>query len=290
ARRQEVATEGLVLGVGHVAKADLLPAGPGVAGVHVGQELGVAPPLDRGPSLRREPGEELGELAADHRAGVGAGQVGPVGGAHAGVGRERRRVGRQPRGEGRGAPGEEAEELAGRPLGPEVAGAAMAELVGRDLEHLHARRARDRRRAIARAAGVKVLEIPPDEFGHGRPRNLGAERTSGEFLCFLTRGATPLPAWLAAHPAAFAPDARVGAAYGPHLPRPDTSPMISRELTEFFTGFAPEGRPAVQRGGDAEFLSNVNACYARACWEEIRFRDVAYAEDQAFGRDLLAAG
>jgi glycosyltransferase involved in cell wall biosynthesis len=66
--------------------------------------------------------------------------------------------------------------------------------------------------------------------------------------------------------------------------------MISRELTEFFAGFAPDGRPAVQRGGDAEFLSNVNACYARACWEEIRFRDVAYAEDQAFGRDLLAAG
>ena len=26
----------------------------------------------------------------------------------------------------------------------------------------------------------------------------------------------------------------VGAAYGPHLPRPDTSPMIARELTEFF--------------------------------------------------------
>src|SRR5205823_1624826 len=38
------------------------------------------------------------------------------------------------------------------------------------------------------------------------------------------------------------------------------------------------------------FLSNVNACYARACWEEIRFRDLPYAEDQAFGRDALAGG
>ena len=35
----------------------------------------------------------------------------------------------------------------------------------------------------------------------------------------------------------------VGAAFGPHLPRPDTSPMIARELTEFFAGFAPDGRP-----------------------------------------------
>ena len=46
----------------------------------------------------------------------------------------------------------------------------------------------------------------------------------------------------------------------------------------------------MQRPGDPTFLSNVNACYARRCWEEIRFRDVAYAEDQAFGVDLLAAG
>ncbi len=50
------------------------------------------------------------------------------------------------------------------------------------------------------------------------------------------------------------------------------------------------GRRCCQRRGDPTFLSNVNACYARACWEEIRFREVPYSEDQAFGSDLLAAG
>ena len=60
--------------------------------------------------------------------------------------------------------------------------------------------------------------------------------------------------------------------------------MIARELTEFFAGFSPDGDPVLQRAGDPIFLSNVNACYARACWAEIRFPDVAYAEDQAFGR------
>ncbi len=59
--------------------------------------------------------------------------------------------------------------------------------------------------------------------------------------------------------------------------------MIARELTEFFAGFAPDGAAGVQRAGRRHFLSNVNACYARACWEEIRFREVAYSEDQAFG-------
>ena len=49
--------------------------------------------------------------------------------------------------------------------------------------------------------------------------------------------------WLDAYREAFALDERVGAAFGPHLPFPGTSPMIARELTEFFAGFAPDGRP-----------------------------------------------
>jgi glycosyltransferase involved in cell wall biosynthesis len=168
---------------------------------------------------------------------------------------------------------------------------------------------RDRSRDIARAAGIEPIEIDPAEFGHGRTRNLGVERSAGELICFLTQDATPCPGWLAAYREAFALEERVGAAYGPHLPRPDTSPMIARELTEFFAGFesgrfaggesrangdAARGmtarRPTVQRDGDPSFLSNVNACYARACWEEIRFRDIAYSEDQAFGADMLARG
>ena len=150
----------------------------------------------------------------------------------------------------------------------------------------------DRSVEIARAAGgVELLEIPSAEFGHGATRNLGAQRTRGELICFLTQDATPLPGWLDAYREAFALDERAGAAYGPHLPRPGTSPAIARELGEFFASFgASDGGPVVQRAGDPAFLSNVNACYRRACWEQIRFRDVPYAEDQAFGRDLLAAG
>ncbi len=157
----------------------------------------------------------------------------------------------------------------------------------------------DRSLEIARAAGVELLEIDPEDFGHGRTRNLGVERTSGELICFLTQDATPCSGWLAAYREAFALDERVGAAYGPHLPRADTSPMIARELTEFFAGFeasAPDAnaqaiaRAAIQRSGDPSFLSNVNACYSRRCWEEVRFREVAYSEDQAFGADMLAAG
>jgi O-antigen biosynthesis protein len=142
---------------------------------------------------------------------------------------------------------------------------------------------------IARAAGATVIEIPPAEFGHGRTRNLGAEHATGEVIAFLTQDATPASGWLRAIREALALSEDVGALFGPHRPRPDTSPMIARELAEFFATFAPYDAPPRTFGpDDPTFLSNVNAAYRRACWEEIRFEDVAYSEDQAFGRALAS--
>jgi O-antigen biosynthesis protein len=59
---------------------------------------------------------------------------------------------------------------------------------------------------------------------------------------------------------------------------------------EWFATHSPDGAPVLQRQGDLGFLSNVNAAYRRDCWEQIRFRDVGYAEDQGFATDMLAAG
>jgi O-antigen biosynthesis protein len=146
---------------------------------------------------------------------------------------------------------------------------------------------RDDSVAMARAGGATVLEIPAAEFGHGRTRNLGAEHATGDVIAFLTQDATPAPGWLAAIREGLALSEDVGAVFGPHLPRPDTSPMIARELTEFFATFAAYDAPPRTFGpDDPTFLSNVNAAYRRACWEQIRFDDVAYSEDQAFGRAL----
>lgn len=128
---------------------------------------------------------------------------------------------------------------------------------------------------IARRAGVRLHELAPEAFGHGRTRNLGAQLTSGEVVAFLTQDATPVPGWRAALLAAFA-DERVGVVFGPQLPRPHAPPHVARQLEWFFAHLGP----------DDPYLSNVNAAYRRACWEEIRFRDIGYAEDQAFARDL----
>ena len=101
------------------------------------------------------------------------------------------------------------------------------------------------RRSRARPPASSCWRSRRSEFGHGRTRNLGAERTRGELICFLTQDATPAPGWLDALRAGFALDERVGAAFGPHLPREDTSPMIARELSA--TSPASRARTAARR-------------------------------------------
>jgi glycosyltransferase involved in cell wall biosynthesis len=181
----------------------------------------------------------------------------------------------------------------GMPLAEEVFRAAAAQ--GADEFLVIDSGSTDGTADAARAAGATVLEIDPLSFGHGRTRNLAVQRVEADLICFLTQDATPLPGWLDAYVDAFAVDERIAAAFGPHVPRPDTSPMIARELIDFFDPFSPDGRVHVQHrldepGWHPGFLSNANAAYRRADLLALPFRDVAYAEDQAFARDALAAG
>lgn len=149
----------------------------------------------------------------------------------------------------------------------------------------------DRSVEIARKAGAKLIEIPNSEFQHGRTRNLGVERTCGRLIAFLTQDATPATRrWLAEYVKVFDADPRIGAAYGPHLPRADANPLMARLLTEFFAEMSPSGETVVHERGAIDFLSNSNSCIRRKLWEELPFPELPYAEDRALGAALLEAG
>lgn len=149
---------------------------------------------------------------------------------------------------------------------------------------------------------VSIHTIPSHEFGHGKTRNLGASLTRGEFIVYLTHDALPADElWLSSlvEAASMTPD--TAGAFGPHLPYPDASPMLKRELTLHFQGFGSS--PNLVRMDDPEryrqdigyrqflhFFSSNNSCLRRSAWEKIPLKDVDFAEDQLWARDAIEAG
>ena len=145
-----IAPEGLILAVRDVAEADLRPAGPAVARVHVGEERLVVDAVQDWTAGGREGREELGQLAGDHRARVGARKVRSEAHPHPRVERERFAVRRQPALDGDRVLRQEGKQVAGGLLGGEVARAAMTKLAWLELEHGHAGGAGESYRPVGR--------------------------------------------------------------------------------------------------------------------------------------------
>ena len=146
---------------------------------------------------------------------------------------------------------------------------------------------------LARARGARVAHIVPSEFSHGGTRNRLMELARGDHVAFLTQDAEPAhPGWLAALLAGFDAAPAVALTFGPYLPRPAASPMVRRELEEWFALMAPlvhrpDGPPTP---GPEGFFSDVNGAVARWAWEEVPYRRVPYAEDRVLAAEMLARG
>ena len=157
----------------------------------------------------------------------------------------------------------------------------------------------DGTREFAVEQGAKVVDVAPGTFSHGGTRNLLMEHSSGDQVAFLTDDAVPASeSWLERLVAAFALEPEIALAYGPYVPYPDASPMVARELTEFFASLSPEGRVRIDRGlrpedrrpGPVTFHTDANGCIARWAWERFPFRRMGSGEDQALAVDMLEAG
>lgn len=157
---------------------------------------------------------------------------------------------------------------------------------------------------LAAGVGATVIGIAPTEFSHGRTRNLLMRRAAAPYVAFLTQDAVPADQlWLSRLLAGFAIADDVGLVFGPYAPRPGASPMVARELTEWFASFTPDGGPRIDRLTQAEratppqsllgprgFFTDANGCVSRAAWERVGFRDIPYAEDHALALDAMRAG
>jgi rhamnosyltransferase len=149
--------------------------------------------------------------------------------------------------------------------------------------------------------GVRVVEILPGDFQHGRTRNLAASLVSPgvEYLVYLSQDATPLPGWLDALVDAVATDSGVAGAFSRHIPRPDCDPLLARRIREEWEQVGGEARLVKCLDGSANLsrdghalahFSNTSSCLRRKVWQTVPFPEVDFAEDLAWAVHVLQSG
>jgi rhamnosyltransferase len=155
---------------------------------------------------------------------------------------------------------------------------------------------------IADHPHVRLISIPNSEFGHGRTRNFAAHEARGRYVAYLTHDAVPAhDRWLYELLKPFELNERVAAVMGSQIPRPWCFPLLKYEINAVFDGFGPgfgttlfydDGFITSEGVRNAvTFYSDVNSAARRdVLTGPVPYQDVSYAEDQLFGRDVIAAG
>lgn len=149
---------------------------------------------------------------------------------------------------------------------------------------------------------LRFIEIPPQEFGHGKTRNLGASVARGEFLAFLTQDALPKnDLWLANLLKAFAHDGQVVGVFGRHVPYEESDIFEQELIYNHFRQFGESNSvfhiDDRQRYDQQEryrhflcFYSDNSSAMKKAIWHKIPYPEVDFAEDQIWARTILEMG
>ena len=139
---------------------------------------------------------------------------------------------------------------------------------------------------------VHIHRIKPEDFGHGRTRNLGARIARSPTLVFLNADAAPRdPGWLRGLLHELQP-VHVAGVYGRQVARPEAYPM-ERFFLDYWYG--PHRRTQRMTDGrldvDNVFFSTVNCAMKRSVWEAFPFDEtIVMTEDQVWSRQAIEAG
>ena len=157
---------------------------------------------------------------------------------------------------------------------------------------------------LVRTKQVRLHSIPKTQFSHGGTRNLGVELTSGEYVAFLTQDALPVDQfWLFNLVSVLEHEPAAAGAFGKHLPYPEASPFVKRDLTAHFDQLAKQPiyldkhtDPERFATGEAtwrqvlHFYSDNNSCLRRSVWKQIPYPVIDYGEDQVWADQIIKAG
>lgn len=155
---------------------------------------------------------------------------------------------------------------------------------------------------LARRYPVRLLQIPPEYFGHGRTRNLGVSHAQGELVVLLVQDAVPANhTWLKNLILPFDGDDGLAGVYSRQIPRPEAD-FFTRRMYSIW-GVSSEQPRTVQIDDQSAYdglsweqkahvcaFSNVSSAIRRSIWKEIPFPEIGYAEDLAWAKAALEQG
>jgi len=146
--------------------------------------------------------------------------------------------------------------------------------------------------SIAKKFPVKITQIKPEEFHHGKTRNLGAQLSLGSTLVYITQDALPLDNDWLQKLVDNLKDSNVAMACGRQIPWETTKPPEKF----FYVYNFPQQKIIVASGAsdyyhDNIFISNVNSAIKRDVWRQFNFSEnIIMAEDKEFAKRILSAG
>jgi rhamnosyltransferase len=148
-------------------------------------------------------------------------------------------------------------------------------------------------------SSLTLLKIEPEEFGHGKTRNLGAETARGEFLIFLNADALPVDRhWMdeLIAPMVKGEDGhgnKVAGVFSRHLPKEGCHLYMVRDIYKMMPESPPDDLRMRRKAATLDFMlfSTVSCAMRRETWGEYSFDDdIIIAEDQQWARSVLDAG
>ncbi|WP_337972271.1 glycosyltransferase family 2 protein [Methanobacterium petrolearium] len=138
-----------------------------------------------------------------------------------------------------------------------------------------------------------MYRIKPEEFHHSRTRNLGAEKSKGDVLVYLTQDALPIKEDFLEKLVAPLNDPEIGVSYGRQIANQN-----AKEATKFFYSYFYPDERKVLRKELAEnpknfylgyiYVSDVCSAIKRNVWEQLKFADdIPMSEDKDFALRVL---
>ncbi len=136
---------------------------------------------------------------------------------------------------------------------------------------------------------VKLYKIPPNEFGHGKTRNLASAYASGDYLVYLSADAIPKGRTWLRNLVNGLVDKDTGATFGRQIPHKNSSSMERFFITK---NYPQSGNDHSIKEFDMNgFFSNVNSAIKRSVWNNIKFNEsLIMSEDYEWAKCALESG